>query len=825
MNARVVIIGSGIVGSSAAYHLVQHGWRDIVVLDKGDPVENDGSTSHAPGGIVGLSHNKTLTQYAQYGLGLYRNLGPYQADRVTFNPVGTLEIAISGQRLDDLTRLQGEALSYGVDAHLLSPIESAKVIPYLDPEALEGGLLVPSSSIVCSPHLNGAMQVAAATSGAAQFIGHTEVLNVETKDGRVTAVVTGNPELGRIECEHVLIATNIWGPVLGDLLGVPIPLLAFEHQYLISTPLAALAEFDRDKKEDEIVYPSFRDLDTCLYGRQVWDSLGVGSYRHSPRAVDPHTLDKTAIHDFTPDDFLGPAWDQLQRLVPPLRGLDPLEFPHRINGMFAFSVDGMPIIGPAKTEGLWVAAASWLTHGAGVGKTVAEWMAKGETEYDVRQVNVARFHPFQTTPNYVRKVSSKNYAEVYDIVHPRQPMTTPRNIRLSPFAARHASLDAVYMTFAGLELPNWFETNAPRLEPVSDVIPRRTGWEATHWSPIQGVEHLATRNSVGLFDLTGLSIIELAGSQAAELADYISSNKLPNSDGKVVYTTWLTAGGGVRRDLAVARISPERFWFFVGEGTRPQDLTWVQTIARAGSYESVTISDLSDAYTAVGLWGPNARTVLSRVTSADVSNEAFPYFTSQWIDVGYAPVLALRLSYAGELGWELHFPNEFALPVWDALWEAGDDQDLVPAGMGAFDSLRLEKGYRGWGTDVNTEYNAYQAGLGWTVKLDKGDFIGADASRRLVAQPLTTKLCCLTLDHHEAVALGNEPIMSGDKCVGHVTSANFGYTVGSFIVYGYLPSELAVEGTKLEILYMGKRQSATVAADPLFDPKMERLRG
>jgi len=817
----VVIIGSGIVGSSTAYHLAQLGWRDILVIDQGDPVENDGSTSHAPGGIVGLSSNKTLTQYAQYGLGLYRSLGDYQSDRITFNPVGTMEIAVSQVRFDDLCRLQGAGTSYGVESHLLSPAESGEVLPYLDPAAIEGSLLVPTSSIVCSPHLNGAMQVAAAGSGAVRFIGDTKVVDIEIANGRIAAVVTEGGE--RIACEQVLIATNIWGPVLGDLVGVPVPLMALEHQYLISTPLEVLARFDRTKKEDEIVYPSFRDLDTTLYARQVWDSLGLGSYRHTPRPVDPHTLGKTATHEFTPGDFLGPAWEQLQRLVPPLRGLDPLSFPHRINGMFAFSVDGMPIIGPGATEGLWVAAASWLTHGAGVAKTVAEWMVTGDTEWDVRQVNVARFHGYQTTPRYIRTVCAKNYAEVYDLVHPRQPMTRPRNIRLSPFAARHDALGAVYTTFAGLELPNWFESNGNRLDEFSDRIPTREGWEATFWSRLQGVEHLATREGVGLFDLTGLSIIEVAGVGAATLVDLLCSNRIPN-EGKVVYTTWLNDAGGVRRDLTVARLETDRFWFFVGEGTRPQDLAWVRRVARQSGMSEVSITDLSDSLTALGVWGPAARTVLSRVTTAALDNEAFPYFTCQWIDVGYAPALAVRISYAGELGWELHFPNEFALPVWDALWEAGKESSLVAGGMGAFDSLRLEKGYRGWGTDVHTDYNAFQAGLGWTVKLDKGEFMGAEAARRQATQPLSQKLCCLTMEERSGMAFGYEPIMSGDACVGHVTSANFGYSVGKFMVYGYLPAELAVEGTRLEVVYMVRRQPAAVDADPLFDPKMERLR-
>jgi glycine cleavage system aminomethyltransferase T len=489
-----------------------------------------------------------------------------------------------------------------------------------------------------------------------------------------------------------------------------------------------------------------------------------------------------------------------------------------INGIFAFPVDGMPIVGPAPIEGVWVAAGSWLTHAGGVGKTLAEWMTAGDTEWDVRQLDVNRFHDFQTTKRFIEKVCDKNYAEIYDIIHPKEPITEPRDVRLSAFHNRHLTNKAVFTTFAGLELPNWFESNASLVETYADSIPERHGWAAEHWSPVQGAEHLATRDRVGLFDLTGLSIIEVSGREALEAVQWLCSNQMDVGPGRVVYTTWLTPNGGVRRDLAVVRLGTDRFWMFVGEGTRPRDLDWARRQIR--SYD-VAINDLSDSYTALGLWGPKARQVLQRVSPSDLD---FGYFRARWIDLGYTRALAVRISYAGELGWELHFPPESALGVWDLLWEAGADLGLAPAGFGAFDSLRLEKGYRGWGTDVYTEYNAYEAGLGWTVRLDKGDFLGADACRRLVTEPLKKKLACLTLDEPDDVVMGYEPIMSGDQCLGHVTSANFGYSVEKSIAYGYVPTDAAVEGTKVEVIYFGEHLSATVAPDPLFDPKMTRMK-
>jgi glycine cleavage system aminomethyltransferase T len=525
-----------------------------------------------------------------------------------------------------------------------------------------------------------------------------------------------------------------------------------------------------------------------------------------------------AIHPFTPADFEGEAWEKARRIFPLLANTDFRTYPRTINGIFAFPVDGMPIVGPAPIEGVWVAAGSWLTHAGGVGKTLAEWMTSGDTEWDPRLIDVNRFHGFQTTRRFIEKVCDKNYAEIYDIIHPREPITEPRDVRLSPFDERHRARGAVFTTFAGLELPNWFESNSGLVEKFGDQIPARSGWAAEHWSPIQGAEHLATRNSVGLIDLTGLSIIEVSGRDALGAVQWLCSNQMDVGLGRVVYTTWLTRAGGVRRDLAVARLEPARFWMFVGEGTRPRDLDWV--VRQTSGYD-VAVTDVSDSFTALGLWGPNARQVLERVSASDLD---FGYFRARWIDLGYTRALAVRISYAGEFGWELHFPPEAALPVWDRLIDAGADVGLTPFGFGAFDSLRLEKGYRGWGTDVHTEYNPYEAGLGWTVRLDKGDFLGADACQRLVAEPLRKKLACLTFDHAEDVVLGYEPIMSGDQCLGHVTSANFGYSVGKPIAYGYLPAETAVEGTKVEVIYFGERLSATVAPDPLFDPKMTRMK-
>jgi glycine cleavage system T protein len=824
-DANVIIIGAGIVGACAAYHLAKMGWRDILVVDKGDLEINDGSSSHAPGGVVSMSHNKLMAEMSVYTSDLYKSLEPYAGppsdiygkNRKTYNAVGSLEVAISKRRFQDLVREHGEALSYHIEAHLLDAKETQEKVPLINPKAIVGSLFIPKSALIGGSNTTLALARDASKHGAATFVGHTEVTDFIIDKGRIKGVITNNPEMPTIQADTVLLCTNIWGPVLGDKYNLHLPLMAFEHQYTITEPLKELAYFDPNNPDHEAVFPTMRELDSAMYIRNHWNSLGVGNYQHKPLMVRPKDIKGNAIRPFTPLDFKN-AWSQAIHLFPALKGKKLVK---KFNGMFAFSIDGMPIIGESHIKGLWTAIASWITHAGGVTKSVAEWMTYGETEWDMRQCHIHRFLPFATTDRYISVVSSKNYREVYELIHPKQPPSEPRNVRLSPFAARLEQLKVVHTVFAGLELPNWFETNKNLLKTFDKKIPKRSGWAAEHWSRIQGAEHLATRKNVALFDLTGLSIIEVKGRKALEYVNYLCSNQMNKPVGSVVYTCWLTPKGGVKRDLAVARIAEDTFWMFIGEGTRPQDLDWVVNNAPK---DGISINDISDGYTALGLWGPKARKVLEQVASADISNEAFPYFTAQWINIGYAKVLALRLSYAGELGWELHFSNEQALPVWDTLWKAGQKHNIIAAGMGAFDSLRLEKGYRGWGTDLHTEYNPYEAGLGWTVRLKKENFIGKKACEKIKSQALKKKLCCLTLDKN-AVLMGYEPIMHGDECVGYVTSANYGYSVGKFMAYGYLPFELANEGTKLEVIYFGKRYKAVVANEPLFDAEMKRLKG
>ncbi|GIV70668.1 FAD-dependent oxidoreductase [Caldilinea sp.] len=814
--ARLVIIGGGIVGCSAAYHLAQLGWRDVIVLDKGALPYNDGSTSHAPGGMHVTNYSRMMTHFAVQSVEIYSRLPDFEPGRPMVRRVGGLEVAYTRERMEDLKRKQGVATSYGVEAHLLTPEETLAHIPLLDPRVIHGSFYAPLDTNVIGWHVAGSLANEATRIAGVQFFQHASVVDIEVRRGHLAAVVT---ERGRIECEAALLCANIWAPALGEKAGLVIPLLAAQHQYTISTPLPALAEFAQAAGGREIVHPILRHQDYSLYFRQHWDAYGIGNYRHEPLMVHPRKLGKTAQLSFTPEHYTV-AWRAAQELIPALRGAG---LSHAFNGMFAFTVDGFPVMGESAVRGLWTAVGVWITHAGGVGKAIAEWMTYGEPAIDVHEADINRFLPHQKTRRYIDLRCAQNYREVYDIVHPLQPIGEPRNLRLSPFHRRLVEQGAVFFQSAGYEVAQWYEANACLLAKYAARIPQRSGWEARFWSPIQGAEHLEVRNNVGLFNLAALAVIEVRGPGSLAFLEWLCANRIDRPIGKVIYTSLLNARGGIQADLTVVRLGEERFWVITGGALLPRDLAWLERHAPTDG--SVQIVDASSAYTAVGLWGPNARRVLEKVTDADVSNAAFPYYTAQEIEIGAIPATALRLSYAGELGWELHTRTEFAAALWDALWEAGRAFEMIAAGAGAFDSLRLEKGYRLWGQDLHPDDTPFEAGLEWAVRLDKGDFIGRQALLQAKASGVQRRLCCMTFDAPDAMALGKEPIFVGDRCIGYVTSANYGYAVGRHILYGYLPLAFAAPGTQVEVAYFGVRHRATVAAEPLYDPQMQRLKG
>ncbi|HVV24840.1 MAG TPA: FAD-dependent oxidoreductase [Pseudonocardiaceae bacterium] len=802
---RVVVIGAGIVGCAVADELTERGWTDVTVVDQGSLFRTGGSSSHAPGLVFQTTPNKTMTDFARYTVAKYSSLtldGEW-----CFRQVGGLEVATTPQRWQDLKRRHGWATSWGVPTSLVSPEECVRLHPLLDPAGLLGGFHIPSDGLA-KPLRAAEAQARRAMERGATFLGGQKVVAVERASGRVTAVVT---ESERFPADVVVSCAGMWGPVIGALVDLVVPLVPMAHQYARTTPLPALAGRNTDSAEAGL--PILRHQAADLYFREHVDRLGVGAYGHDPMPVDPWDVgDPLAMpgmpseRPFTPADF-EPSWADAVALLP---ALGDAKVDEGINGLFSFTPDGNPLLGEhPDLRGFWVAEAVWITHSAGVARAMAEWLVDGQPRADVHSCDLNRFEAPQLAPDYVRTRSCRSFVEVYDILHPLDPIVAPRELRTSPFHARHRSLGAYFLEASGWERPHWFESNA-ELPEVTEV-PGRNDWAARHWSPIAGAEALVTRKRVAMFDMTPLQRLEVSGPGALRFLQRMTTNQVARKPGAVVYTLLLDEDGGVRSDLTVARLAEDRFQVGVNGNL---DLAWF----RAHQPDDVTVRDITPGTCCIGLWGPSARELLQPLTRQDLVD--MRYFTARSFVVGNVPVTALRLSYVGELGWELYTTADLGLALWDTLWEAGARFGVIAAGRSAFNSLRLEKGYRAWGVDMTTEHDPFEAGLGFAVRMDKGDFVGRSA---LVDKPVRRRLSCLVLDDPAAVVMGNEPVLVDGAAVGYVTSAAYGYSVRKNIAYAWLPASCPV-GTGVAVDYFGEHVTGVVTEEPLFDPGMTRLR-
>ncbi|WP_433571370.1 GcvT family protein [Streptomyces sp. CA-251247] len=793
----VVIIGAGIVGCSLADELTARGWSDVTVLEQGPLPAPGGSTSHAPGLVFQTNPSRTMTRFAARTVEKFSALGAFDA-------VGGLEVATTRARLADLHRKAGLAASWGVRAEVLTPRRCKELWPLLDEEFVLGGLHTPDDGLARAVDA-GRLQMERAAARGARFLDRHTVTGIERDGGRVSAVVT---DRGSFPAEHVVSAAGFWGPVIGAMAGVEVPLLPLAHQYARTAPLPGIPRED---------LPILRHQDRDLYVRQHGDRIGIGSYAHRVMPVDPFTVpayDDAPVMpswlDFTADDF-APSWDDAARLLPALADSAVEE---GFNGVFSFTPDGMPVLGESRAlRGFWLAEAVWVTHSAGVAQALAEWMTDGRPALDVHECDIARFEEVQRSPAYIAERSAQNFVEVYDVIHPLQPMEQPRPLRTSPFHARQQELGAFFLEGGGWERPHWYEANAPLAEEIR--LPVRDPWAARYWSPVAAAEARATRERVALYDMTPLRRLEVSGPGSLAFLQRMTTNQLAKPVGSVTYTLLLDATGGIRSDLTVARLADERFQ--VGANS-PADLDWLLRQAPA----AVQIRDTTSGTCCVGVWGPLARDLVQPLTRDDFSHRAFGYFKARQTFIGHVPVTAMRLSYVGELGWELYTSADLGLRLWDTLWAAGQDLGVVAAGRSAFNSLRLEKGYRAWGQDMTDEDTPYEAGLGFAVRPDKGDFTGRDA---LSPERIRRRLTCLTLDDPAAVVLGREPVYTDGTPgapAGYVTSAGYGYTVGRCIAYAWLPP--LEPGTAVHVEYFGEKVAATVAEEPLFDPKMTRIR-
>ncbi|MGW5741204.1 GcvT family protein [Amycolatopsis sp. NPDC003861] len=803
---KVVIIGAGIVGANLADELTARGWTDVTVLDRGPLPRTGGSTSHAPGLVFQTNASKAMTDFAKYTVAKFLELD-------CFLQVGGMEVATTPARWEDLKRKHGWATSWGVPGALIDASECVERWPLLDGSRIFGALHVPTDGLARAAK---AVEVLAARAGSrgARFIGSTRVTDVLQEGGRVTGVRT---DQGDFLADVVVSCAGFWGREIGAMAGMDVPLLPLAHQYVKTGQVAELV--GRTTDEVEASLPILRHQDQDLYFREHGDRLGIGSYAHRPMPVDESTLDpavtETAMPSmlpFTEDDF-APSWEQSQLLLPALRQTKVEE---GFNGIFSFTPDGQSLVGEsADVRGFWLAEAIWVTHSAGIAKAVAELLVAGHSEVDTHDIDVHRFEEVQLAPSYVHETAQQNFVEVYDILHPLQPKLSPRDLRVTPFHARQRELGAVFLEAGGWERPHWFEANAPLLKklPHDAHPPARDAWSAQFHSPIAAAEAWQTRNGVALYDMTPLKRVEISGPGSLEFLQSLTTNQLDKSVGSVTYTLMLDNAGGIRSDVTVARLEPEVFQVGINGNI---DVDHFVKHAPAG----VRVRDTTGGTCCLGVWGPLARDLVQPLSREDFSHAGLKYFRARKARIAGVPVVAMRLSYVGELGWEIYTGADNGLRLWDALWAAGQPLGVIAAGRAAFNSLRLEKGYRLWGTDMTTEHDPYEAGVDFAVRPAKGGFLGREA---IEGRTPSRRLRCLTIDDGRTVVLGKEPVFVDGVASGYVTSAAYGYTVGRPIAYAWLPASADV-GSRVEIEYFGRRVAATVAAEPLVDPGMERIR-
>ncbi|MEV6444048.1 FAD-dependent oxidoreductase [Amycolatopsis sp. NPDC051716] len=819
---RVVIIGAGIVGANLADELTARGWTDVTVLDRGPLPRTGGSTSHAPGLVFQTNASKAMTDFAQYTVEKMLALD-------CFLQVGGMEVATTPARWEDLRRKHGWATSWGVAGQLIDAAECVERWPLLDGSRIFGALHVPTDGLARAAKAVGVLAERAGSRGA-KFIGSTRVTDVLQDGGRVTGVRT---DQGDFPADVVVSCAGFWGREIGAMVGMDVPLLPLAHQYAKTGQVAELVgrngtdgfsagKSASNRDEVEASLPILRHQDQDLYFREHVDRLGIGSYAHRPMPVDESTLDpsvtETAMPSmlpFTEDDF-APSWEQSRLLLPALRQTKVEE---GFNGIFSFTPDGQSLVGEsADVRGFWLAEAIWVTHSAGIAKAVAELLVDGHSEVDTHDIDVHRFEEVQLAPSYVSETAQQNFVEVYDILHPLQPKLSPRDLRVTPFHARQRELGAVFLEAAGWERPHWFEANAPLLKqlPHEWLPPARDAWSAQFHSPIAAAEAWHTRNGVALYDMTPLKRVEISGPGSLAFLQSLTTNQLDKSVGSVTYTLMLDSAGGVRSDVTVARLEPEVFQVGINGNI---DVDHFVKHAPPG----VRVRDTTGGTCCIGVWGPLARDLVQPLSQEDFSHQGLKYFRARKARIAGVPVVAMRLSYVGELGWEIYTSADNGLRLWDALWAAGQPLGVIAAGRAAFNSLRLEKGYRLWGTDMTTEHDPYEAGLAFAVRPAKGDFLGREAIEGRSEETASRRLRCLTIDDGRTVVLGKEPVFVDGVASGYVTSAAYGYTIGQPIAYAWLPASADI-GSSVEIEYFGRRVAATVAAEPLVDPGMERIR-
>jgi 4-methylaminobutanoate oxidase (formaldehyde-forming) len=805
-HAQVVIIGGGVGGCSIAYHLTQMGWKDVVVLERHELTA--GSTWHSAGLVGQLRSDANLTRMMYYSTDLYSRLKEETGQDTGWREVGGLRLASSAERMEDLKRLVGMARSFGMEMELVTPQEALDLFPIMSIEGVLGAAYTPSDGMIDPTGLTNALATGAKSRGARFFL-ETNVEAIKLKSGRVNAVVT---DKGTIQTDVVVNAAGQWGGEVGKMVGLSLPVVPMAHLYIITRPIPGV-EHD---------FPTLRDPDLLVYWREEVGGLVTGGYERNPEPFGLNGIPKDFKYQLLPPDWkrFGPLMENSIRRVPVLETAEIIQL---LNGPEGFTPDGEFLLGPTEVKGFWVACA-FCAHGlagaGGVGKVMAEWIIDGNPEWDLWRLDVRRFGSNYASQDYVVARTLETYSQYYDIHYPGEERMSVRNLRLSPTYYRLRDLGAFFGEKTGWERPNYFKP----YEALARHGHEPKGWAAHNWSRAIGYEHLQTREKAGLFDETSFNKFEVRGPGALAFLNRVCANDIDQPVGAVTYTQCLNPRGGIECDFTVTRLDEERFFIITGTAFGQHDLSWLRVHMPEDG--QVSIEDVSSFYACIGLWGPKARHILQKVTKNDVSNASFPYMTAQRITVGDVPLLASRVTYVGELGWEFYCPMEYGLRLWDTLWEAGHPEGMVAGGYKAIDSLRLEKGYRYWSAEISPDYTPLEAGLSFAVKMEKGDFIGKAALLKQKEAGIQQKLCCMTLADNRVIALGKEPIrpIGRQEIIGWVASGGYGYSVARSIVYAYLPLEFARLGTELEIEFFGERVCAVVERSPLWDPKGERIR-
>jgi len=835
-RASAVIIGAGIVGNSLACHLARLGWRDLVLVDKGPMPNPGGSTGHASNFIFPIEYSKMMMELTRDSTEQYQVLG-------VFTQSGGIEVARTAERMAELRRRCTAAKAWGIPAQLLAPGEVRKLVPYLDEAVILGGGHFPTVGVVDSLRAGTLLREEAEQSGALRVLAGAEVLGIDVDSAgarpRVRAVRT---DQGDISTDTCVIACGVWSPRVAAMAGARLPLTPIVHQMISVGPVPLFAG-----TSGEIAFPIVRDVDTNMYERQHGGDMEVGSYAHRPIIVAPDDIPSIAEAalsptelPFTADDF-DPQLAQALELMPELLGDERVGIRYAINGLISMTPDGHPLLGETpEVKGLWSAAASWIKEGPGCGRALAEWMSGQVPTVDVHEADIARFYPCQRTTAHVQARAREGFNKMYGIVHPAEQWESGRPVRVSPVYQRERELGAVFFETAGWERPHWYAGNEMLLDRYAGrLMPREAEWEARWWSPVINAEHLAMRDSCGLVDLSAFAVLDITGPGALATMQSLAVAQLDVPPGRVVYTSLLDEKGGFKADLTVMRLGASHFRVVTGGATGMAEKKWFTDHLPADG--TAALADLTSAWTTLGLWGPRAREIMQAISDDDFSHPGFPFGTCREVEAAGITVLASRISYVGELGWELYAPMEQGATLWDALWEAGQPAGLVPVGIGVYVTTgRLEKGYRAYGNELTPDYNLAEAGM-MRPRVKEHPFVGKDAYLAQRETPPVAVLCTLTVDDHRSASgelrymLGGEPILSasGEPLIdardrpSYVTSAGSGPSTGKHLLMAYLPASQAQQGARLSVEYFGERYPVTVAvagATPLFDPQNERIR-